>query len=182
MIRPAAMANIKRWGELALVAGIALLGAYLAYLGGYILLPLGGAMMAACLPMALLAYRRLRFAQTSLGAGMIEVVEGELRYFAPPQPQIIGAAPLPTMAMGGYLNLPDLAELRLMTLDQRRFWRLKTTDGQALMVPVDAAGHGALFDVFAALPQINSAALIAALNQPAATADSALVIWRRNSP
>lgn len=184
MIRPTARAQINRWGEVALVGAVALLGAYLASFGGYVMLPLGVILLTTSLPLALLAYRRLRFAQTSLGEGMVEVVEGELRYFAPQSapPPILGAAPLPAMAMGGFLNLPDLAELRLIHMDHRRFWRMKTTDGQALMVPVDAAGHAALFDVFAALPHMNSAALIAALNHSPATGSGAAVIWRRNSP
>ncbi|MDZ7906321.1 MAG: hypothetical protein U5N55_11520 [Cypionkella sp.] len=164
---------------MAFVGATALLGAYLVSLGGYVMLPLGALILVACLPMALMAYRRLRFAQAGIGEGVIEVVEGELRYFAPPAPQIIGAVPLPSLQMGGYLNLPDLAQLQLIHRDHRRFWRMKTTGGQALIVPVDAAGHEALFDVFAALPRIDSAALITALSRGPVTGSGAQTLWRR---
>lgn len=186
MIRPAAMAQIGRWAEVGAAALVAAFGAYLISLGGYVLLPIGAVIMAASLPLALVAYRRLRFAQTTQGEGVIEVIEGELRFYAPLSqrigPQIIGAPNPPTPQMGGFLNLPDLAELQLIHRDHRRFWRMKTTDGQALIVPVDAAGHDALFDVFAALPQIDAAALITALTHPAQTGDGAQTLWRRGRP
>ncbi len=172
MISTAALAQIRRWWEVAVVAAIAALGAYWASLGGLILLPLGLGLMALCLPLGLSAYRRQRFAQGIAAAGVIEVVEGELRFFAPED----SAHPA---GMGGFINLPDLVELRLVHLDHHRFWRLKSGDGQALLIPVDAAGNAALFDVFAALPQMDSAALVHALNAQPATGTATQTLWRR---
>ena len=60
-------------------------------------------------------------------------------------------------------TLPELIELRLVTLRGRRVWRLKQADGQALLVPVDAAGAEGLFDAFAILPGMDTAALVAAI-------------------
>ena len=171
MISPQTLAQIHRWWEVGVVAALAALGAYWAALGGYILLPLGAALMGLCIPIGLSAYRRLRFAQSVTAAGVIEVVEGELRFFAPPD----AAQPA---AMGGFMNLPDLVELRLVHLDHHRFWRLKSLDGQALLIPVDAAGNDALFDVFAALPQMDSAALVAALTSTSATGTATQTLWR----
>jgi hypothetical protein len=78
-------------------------------------------------------------------------------------------------------------ELRLVTLRGRRLWRLKQGDGQVLLVPVDAAGAEALFDVFAALPGLDMRALLAALSPEGAGGGTALVageamqvIWRRS--
>jgi hypothetical protein len=172
MISPQTMAQIHRWWEVGAVAALAALGAYWAALGGYILLPLGIALIALCIPMGLSAYRRQRFAQTVGAAGMIEVIEGELRFFAPDD----GRQPA---AMGGFMNLPDLVELRLVHLDHHRFWRLKSQDGQALMIPVDAAGNDALFDVFASLPNMDSAALVNALSRSSATGTATQTLWRR---
>ena len=171
MISPQTLAQIHRWWEVGVVAALAALGAYWAALGGYVLLPLGVSVIALCIPMGLSAYRRLRFAQSVTAAGVIEVVEGELRFFAPPD----AAQPA---AMGGFMNLPDLVELRLVHLDHHRFWRLKSLDGQALMIPVDAAGNDALFDVFAALPNIDSAALVNALSTQSATGTATQTLWR----
>jgi hypothetical protein len=171
MISPQTLAQIHRWWEVGVVGALAALGAYWAALGGYIFLPLGIALIALCIPMGLSAYRRQRFAQTVGAAGMIEVVEGELRFFAPDD----GRQPV---AMGGFMNLPDLVELRLVHLDHHRFWRLKSQDGQALLIPVDAAGNDALFDVFASLPNMDSAALVAALTATSATGTATQTLWR----
>jgi hypothetical protein len=72
--------------------------------------------------------------------------------------------------LGGFVSVPELVELRLVALRGRRLWRLKQADGQALLVPVDAAGAEALFDVFAALPGMDMPALLAVLS-PDAGAD-----------
>jgi hypothetical protein len=82
--------------------------------------------------------------------------------------------------------LPDLVELRLITLRGRRLWRLKQSDGQTLLIPVDAAGADRLFDAFASLPGMDSAALVAALDSVAAKGGRALsvasetrLVWTR---
>ena len=69
----------------------------------------------------------------------------------------------------------------------RRLWRLKQSDGQALLIPVDAKGAERLFDAFANLPGMDSAALVAALEPDALPSGMALtlaaqtrVIWRRS--
>lgn len=170
MIRPQAFRAIKRWSEIAIAGAMFVLGAYWALaLGGYIFAPLGLGLMGTALGLGVWAYRRLRFAQDVNAAGLIEVIEGELRYFAPDH------------SAGGFINLPDLVELRLLHMGARRFWRLKSQDGQALLVPIDAAGNAALFDAFAALPQMDSAALIAAIAAKPATAAGTQTLWRRGA-
>jgi len=169
MIRPNALATLLRWWELGAAAAVFALGAYwAALLGGYVFAPLGFGLMAAALGLGLTATRRLRFAQEIAASGLIEVIEGELRYFAP------------NPSEGGFINLPDLVELRLVHINQRRFWRLKSQDGQALMVPTDAAGNAALFDAFSALPQMDSAALIGAISAKPAVGAATQTLWRRS--
>ena len=87
---------------------------------------------------------------------------------------------------GGAVSLPDLVELRLMTLRGRRLWRLKQSDGQALLIPVEARGADALFDAFAALPGLDTGDLVAALQGGApagatvvALASESRLVWVR---
>jgi hypothetical protein len=57
----------------------------------------------------------------------------------------------------------------------RAVWRLKQGDGQALLIPAQAAGAEALFDAFASLPGMDSQSLVAAAGGRAGDG----VIWRR---
>ena len=150
MIRPEALAALRRWREVILAACLALLGLWLATRSGPIPLSAGLAVLALSAAWALSGWRRMRFAQDIATPGFVEVIEGEVRYFGP--------------SFGGAVSLSDLTELRLMTLHGRRLWRLKQRDGQALLIPVDAAGAEALFDGFTALPGLDMAAVLAALS------------------
>jgi hypothetical protein len=166
MIRPTAQALLSRWSEVMIGALCAALGLWLAVQGGYVLLPLGTVIALLAAVYGLAAYRRISFAQNPAAVGVIEVTEGQIAYFAQ------GDA-------GGFIALGELVELRLITLSRRRFWRLKQQDGQALLIPIDAAGNAALFDAFASLPQMDSAALLAALTAPPRTDHGAAILWRR---
>lgn len=147
-------------------------GLWLVWLGGYLLMPLGAAMFAVGLGWAVLAVRRVRFAGGGDAPGLVEVDEGQIAYFGP--------------QAGGAVALPDLVELRLISMRGRRLWRLRQADGQALLIPVEAAGADRLFDAFASLPGMDTAALVAALATAPATggttltlAAEAVVVWQR---
>lgn len=148
-VRPEVMALAVRWREAGLGVGLGLFGLWVAAQGGYLLLPFGAVVAALGAGWAVLAVRRLRFDQGWDGPGVVEVDEGQIGYLGP------GA--------GGFVSLVDLIEVRLLSLRGRRVWRLKQADGQALLIPVDAAGADRLFDAFASLPGMDSAALVAAL-------------------
>lgn len=152
MIRPAARAQLWRAREAILGVAVAGLGVWLASLGGLILLPFGAALLALGVALALLAWRRMRFRTGGGAPGLVELDEGEIRYFGPQG--------------GGFLSLRELTELRLLSRSGHSFWRLKQADGQALLIPVAAEGAEALFDAFAALPGMDSQALVAALALP----------------
>lgn len=133
------LAFLSRWGE-ALAAGAAVaLGLWIFSLGGWILAPAGVAIILIAAAWLLLALRRLRFRRPVTAPGMVEVVEERIRYYGAQMP-------------GGELSLHDLAEIRIMAVEGRLHWRLRTGAGEALLVPLDAAGAGALPDAFAALP------------------------------
>ncbi|MGL4234645.1 hypothetical protein [Tabrizicola sp.] len=148
-IRPELRDGAYRFREVIAGAGLALLGAWLASGGGYFLLPLGLLMSGLGLGWAVLALRRLRFQQDGEAPGIVRVTEAQIAYFGP--------------RVGGFIGLPELSELRLLTLRGRRIWRLKQGDGAMLHIPIEADGAEALFDAFAALPGMDSAALVAAL-------------------
>lgn len=148
--RPEAMAFLLRMREPALSAAVFGLGLWVATRGGILLAGVGAAMAAMAAASLVVALRRLRFASGGDAPGLVEVVEGQVSYFGP--------------AVGGSVGLPDLVELRLISMRGRRLWRLKQADGQALLVPVNAQGAEALFDAFAALPGLTSADLVQALH------------------
>lgn len=159
-LRPEASAFLVRWREVAIASGVGLSGLWLIQLGGYLLAPLGGLVMMFALGWGLLALRRVRFQRPVSAPGVVEVDEGQVGYLGP--------------TFGGYVSLRELTEIRMIRLYGEKHWRLKQADGQVLLVPVAAAGAGALFDAFAALPGIDTAALSAA---PAAASDT-LTVWR----
>ncbi|MGQ0611423.1 MAG: hypothetical protein ACT4N9_10015 [Paracoccaceae bacterium] len=158
-------------------AGIVLLaGLWLIWLGGWVLVPAG--LVVAALGVSLLrhALARLSFQQAVGAPGVVELDEAQLGYMGP--------------QAGGFISLAEAVELRLITLQGRRLWRVKQADGQAMLVPVDAEGAGQLFDAFAALPGMDVGALsraVAAAAGGAAAGGGTLVpadpqmqvIWRR---
>ena len=174
LIRPAAAATLRRFSEPLTAAAVTAFGIWLMTLGGWLLWPLGGFLAVMGLAWAVQALRRVRFRQPAKTPGVVEVDEAQVGYYAPD--------------LGGYVSLDELVELRMVRLRGNRFWRLKQSDGQALLVPVDAAGSHRLFDAFAALPGMDTQALVAALDDPVPAGEGNLpapaesigaVIWRR---
>jgi len=172
-IRPELLATAHRWREVIGGAGIAALGAWTATRGGYLLTPLGLALLALGAGWALTALRRLRFQQDGEAPGIVRVTEAQIAYFGP--------------RVGGFIGLPELSEIRLLTLRGRRIWKLKQGDGQLLHIPVESDGAETLFDAFATLPGIDMAALVAALGSETPASDSRVIalgevdrlIWSR---
>jgi len=177
MIRPGARDFLQRWQELGFSLAVLAAGLWVMTRGGPVLLALGAAIALPGAALALLALRRQRFAPAAGAPGVVEVDEQQVGYLGP--------------AGGGFVSLRELVELRLLARGGQRFWRLKQADGQALLIPVDAAGADRLFDAFSALPGLDSGALVAALSPPAQGSGRGLVpggqdalgpvIWRRAS-
>jgi hypothetical protein len=159
MIRPEALAFLAHWREVILGGLLAAFGLWVLSRGGLVLGPIGLGLAALGLAIALTGWRRLRFAQSVAAPGVVEVVEGQLSYFGP--------------SFGGVVSLADLTELRLVTLRGRKLWRMKQSDGQALLIPVDAAGADTLYDAFAGLPGFDMPALLALLAPPGTSAGAA---------
>jgi len=172
LIRPEVSNLIWRAREVIWAGLVVALGLWLVALGGYVLIPLGLLVAGIGLVLATTALRRMRFAQATGAPGVVELDEAQVGYLGP--------------EIGGFLSLQELVELRLLVLRGRRMWRLKQADGQALLIPVDAQGADRLYDAFAALPGMDTGALVAALEPGALPGDGALtlaaqtrVVWRR---
>jgi hypothetical protein len=175
LIRPELLAAAHRGREVIAALVVTGFGAWVAFLGGYLLLPLGGVIAALGLGWTVVSLRRLRFQQAGEAPGIVRVTEAQIAYMGP--------------RVGGFVGLPELSEVKLLTLRGRRAWKLRQADGQQLYIPVEADGAEALFDAFASLPGMDTAALVAALGSEAPS-DSTVValdgvdrlIWSRKGP
>jgi hypothetical protein len=108
------------------------------------------------------AAQRARFRAKGEGPGVVQVVEGEIRYFGP--------------RGGGFAALDSIAALSLGARGD--CWLIESMGGEVLVIPRAAAGAEELFDLFASLPGLNMATLLRILAQePVPRAQN---IWRRN--
>ncbi len=162
LIRDEAMAGLRRWSEVGAAGVAGFVGVWLMLLGGYVLFPIGIVVLGLGAIWAVQAVRRLRFHRQVDAPGVVEVDEGQVGYLGP--------------TFGGFVALPDLVELRVMVVHGHRLWRLKQSDGQAVLIPMAAEGSDKLFDAFAALPGLDTQVLVAA------SADDGRegVVWRRD--
>jgi hypothetical protein len=160
-IRADVAGDLRRYGEVMAAAVTALAGVLVAVQGGLILIPMGGLIAMVGAGWAVVAARRAVFLRAVGAPGIVEVDEGQIGYFGP--------------RFGGHVAIADLAELRLVTAEGHRQWRLRTGDGQVLLVPVAARGAAALHDAFAVLPAVDMTALARALEGGAGP----VVLWRR---
>lgn len=163
-IRPELAAWLRPWRELAAAALTFAAGGWLFSLGGLLFRPLGAGVMLAAALWALGAWRRRRFAAEIAAPGLVEIEEGAIRYFG-------------ARALGGEIALRDLDQIRLLRLDGQAHWRLCSRTGEALLIPVQAAGAANLADAFAALPgfDLGRAAGALAAEHPFQT------VWERRS-
>lgn len=169
MLTPERRAFLSRWQEVLVAGGIILAGLWIATRGGLILGPAGALVMALGAGLGWQALRRLRFTRAAGGAGIIEVDEAQIAFMGP--------------ETGGFVSVRELVEIRLIRVGGRHSWRLKQADGQALLIPLGAAGSAALHDAFATLPGIDMGALLAAIEAAGAEAVAepglAPPLWRR---
>lgn len=166
VIRPELRARVAPWSETLVAAAILLAGLWLSLRGGWFFAALGGLVLVVGLSLLIGAVRRLPFRRGIAAPGLVEVDEGAIRYY--------GAA-----VLGGEIALRDLVEIRLLRLKGRGHWRLRNLAGEALLVPVDAAGSDALAHAFTALPGLDMGAVSAALAHVADQSDAVRTVWRR---
>ena len=164
LIRPELAARLRPWAETGAALAATAFGIWVFLLGGWIFWPLGSLIAAASALWALDARRRMSFRHEVLAPGFVELDEGAIRYLSP------------NRLLGGEIALRELGEIRLMRLNGRRHWRLKSLDAQALLIPVDAAGAEELAGAFSTLPGVDMGRVVAAL---AADAPTIQTVWSR---
>ena len=160
-IRPEAQAALWRWREV-LVGGLLLAFAALwasSSFGVYQIMAIILGLIA--LVVIVIGFQRARFRSAAGGQGLVQVDEQQVTYFGP--------------LSGGTLALAEIAALSLNRQSTPAYWQLVPLQGNPLMVPVDAAGADALFDVFSNLPGLKTEKMLHALNHGA---DAQIVIWR----
>jgi hypothetical protein len=164
MIRAEAAEKLRPWAETGAALAATGFGIWVFSLGGWVFWPLGLLLACACSAWALDARRRMRFNHDGLGPGAVELDEGAIRYLSP------------NRLLGGEIGLRDLIEIRLMRLNGRSHWRLKSGSGEALLIPADARGAELLAGAFATLPGIDMGRVAAALAPSAPTIQT---VWAR---
>ena len=155
MIRPELAAHLRRWREVIAALAVALAGLWLWTRGGLFYRPLGAGVIVIAAIWAVAARRQMRFARDITAPGVVEVVEGAIRYYAP--------AIADTPWAGGEVALRDLTRISVLPLSGQLHWQLRTRDGQAMLIPVAAAGADRLAIAFASLPGIDMGRVSAAI-------------------
>ena len=152
-LRPEAKAQLVRWRETLSGIGAAALGLWLALTAYGVLFGLGVVLVIAGVALALAGVQRARFRQGSEGPGVVQVVEGRITYYGP--------------WGGGGASLDRLAWLELVPAQGTAgAWVLIEEEGERLEIPVDARGADRLFDVFAALPGLDTRRMLAGMQPP----------------
>ena len=166
MIRPEVQQGLARWREALLGAGVTALGLWgVAATHGYI--PwLAGVLALLGLAITFAGIQRARFRNGAGGIGVVKVDEGQIGYFGP--------------FTGGAVALTEIHRLSLDTATRPPSWRLAQHGQPDLLIPLDAEGAEALFDIFAALPGLKTQKLVSEV-QRAASSESPhpVVIWDR---
>ena len=107
-------------------------------------------------------YQRARFRRAGVGPGIVSLDEGRLSYFGPDT--------------GGVIAVSDLASVDLVTGKLGSAWTLGDEAGATVVIPTNAAGAEVLFDVFGALPGLQTADVLRALD---AAKPGRAMIWAR---
>ena len=161
-IRPEAAAELKRWREAFVAAGVLALGLWWGLTSFGLLRWIGWALALAGGAFLWAAVQRARFHAGHGGLGVVEVDERQITYLAPAGGGIASLDLLTEVSLG-----PDRAGLPV--------WRFRS-GGDTLAIPVSAEGTTALFDVLTALPGANiEAAIRASRGRP----PNRVVIWSK---
>ena len=165
-IRPEVLQGITRWRETIIGLVAAMLGSVwmiTSYGAVQILgtvLAIGGALLVIA------GIQRGTFRRSTLGPGLVNIVEGQMTYFGPTD--------------GGAVFIKDISRLEIhRDSASGPAWVVHHDGGPALHVPVDAAGAENLFDVFSNLPGLNTRVLLDNLRSPP---PGLTPIWDRAPP
>lgn len=163
-IRPEAQAEVMRWREVIIGLGALALGLWFISGPGFLLAIPGYALLLGGVALIWVGIQRGRFRSAGGGSGTVQVDEGQVTYFGP--------------LTGGMIALRELDSLTLEGAMYPAHWRLTQAGIPPLLIPVNAEGADALFDVFASLPGIKTERMLSTLQ---AKPDQAVLIWQRGA-
>lgn len=157
--------KLNRWREsLAGVVAAALGYVWFSTQTGPLWL-IGVVLLVGGVLLAVAGVQRARFRRGTDGPGLVQVIEGQVIYFGPDE--------------GGTVALDDLVSLELEPGGAPSAqWVVTGRLGEALRIPVDAAGADALFDVFASLPGLRTEAMLSSLER---NPETRITVWERDA-
>lgn len=172
--RPEAIATVRRWGEPALYATVALGGGW----QGLRLLGQGawvGAVMLGLAAFAALALFHavqralVRWRGRAAGPGIVSIHEGRISYFGPEG--------------GAIMALDALVKVEIVTTDDGPigtdlFWLLQDESGQIVAIPGGADGTTDLLDRLGTLKGFDHIAVLSAMGS---TSQGRFRLWQRPS-
>ncbi|MFY0621853.1 MAG: hypothetical protein JXQ89_09180 [Pelagimonas sp.] len=165
LFRPEATAEIARWSEALVGAGVLALGLYWSFFtGGGLLHWIGYGVAAIGAAFVFSGVRRARFGLSGEGLGFVQVTEREISYFTPDG--------------GGAVSVDNLMRVSIEVLGPEQVRWIFVSDEGSLAIPYDASGTEALFDVLSALP---GAQFETAIQVLAGSETHSSVIWRRET-
>lgn len=161
-LRPEARQALHRWREVIAAGAGLVIGLHWGLTSFGIMAWIGWILVLVSLAFGYAGIQRLRFDPGAGGAGVVEVSERQIAYFGP--------------LTGGVMALDDLVAIDALGDARPVHWRLRSSDGATIDIPLNAEGAEALFDAFSALPGIKVASLIAASRTREA---GTVMVWRR---
>jgi len=153
-LRPELAERLRPWREALVWGAVTAAGCWLVLRSLAPFAPLG-ALLGAAVALgggALLraAFRRVALGADKAAAGIVEVDEGRIAYFAPQG--------------GGFADIPTLERVEIVATGRSgHAWLLTSEDGSRLAIPLGAAGAERIPDALAALPGIDLGAGVAAV-------------------
>ena len=143
---------IWRYRDALIGIAVSLLGAYWAINGIGFIFILGISVIVVGALMAIAGIQRGRFRSGFGGAGVVQVVEGEVTYFGP--------------YYGGSVVIENIEKVELDPTNRLApVWVLYDRVAGRIRVPTNAEGADALFDVFASLEGIETERMLAELQK-----------------
>lgn len=156
-VRPELLDRLRPWREAILWAAVTAAGLWLLLRSLAPVAPIGATFGAAIAlgggALLRAALRRVALGAERAAAGIVEVDEGRIAYFA-----ALG---------GGFADVPTLARVDIVEMGHSgHAWLLTSEDGSRLAIPLGARGAERILDALAALPGIDFGVGVAAMSRP----------------
>jgi len=161
-LRPEARSFLNRYRDLIIAGLVGSIGLYWALTTFGLMVWVGWLLVIVAGAFALSGIQRLRFKTETGGIGIVTIKEGQITYLAPFD--------------GGLVALSDLDTLILDYGQDAPRWVLKQLGQTDVQIPLNAEGTDKLFDIFAALPGLQTGEMLSALEK---NSGHSIVIWQR---